>query len=667
METNLQCPLDPFVMDQLKNKMSLARVQEIENHISSQTCVHPPLKDLILHGDLDGSTPLLLACEEGHIDSVKRIVEDWGVNPREAAIYNNFYGKKIGGATPLFVAAHKNHIHISQYLISRNADVSAMTSTNPSYYGMTPLQVALNYNSNAGQPFEDFCVERSAIVRLLLEHGADPFTRNPDGNATWDGYDLYSTFALINYGINLDMRDSTGDTILHHWIHWSSLAEPNEKFFVDGVHLLIAHGFDLTVRNNKGFTPILAAADELGSPYQSETLGIFELLMERDEIDPNEKIDAMELAGARLLRLTNAMDAEPEKAFHWWKKALRLRENEDNPISKTALQTSGHINEWKTAQQLEEVIQDKSVWWIQGMLTILRIYADRGPKAIQSFMKGVLPGGIYFGRVGLTHISDLKLEILRVFLRFDPYDPQFWTYTKEVIQDLENKLPFLSTFRRDQPLPNVACGMIKEFFQLILAADPEERLTLRLDYQFLLVLAGVPDLLVHEKIRMFLSKSVRQKGGILLAEACKDKDRKTLRFLLHLQVDPNSTAPRSRGNRPLHIVGNLQEHPMVLNGELEREQVSSEVEYTPAQLLFNYGADPHRKNNRGKTPVDLWMERNCGVEGIQSPKWKNRPYWCRNTVPKLSSLTAKTIHIHRIPYTRPGDLPIKLLHFLEKH
>jgi len=69
MEANLQCPLDPFVMDQLEDKMNLARVLEIESHISSSSCIHPPLKDIVLHGTLDGSTPLLVACQEGHLDS----------------------------------------------------------------------------------------------------------------------------------------------------------------------------------------------------------------------------------------------------------------------------------------------------------------------------------------------------------------------------------------------------------------------------------------------------------------------------------------------------------------------------------------------------------------------------------------------------------------------
>ena len=39
-------------------------------------CPHPLLKDLVLTGELEGSTLLLLACHGGHLDSVKLAVEN---------------------------------------------------------------------------------------------------------------------------------------------------------------------------------------------------------------------------------------------------------------------------------------------------------------------------------------------------------------------------------------------------------------------------------------------------------------------------------------------------------------------------------------------------------------------------------------------------------------
>ena len=55
---------------------------------------------------------------------------------------------------------------------------------------------------------------------------------------------------------------------------------------------------------------------------------------------------------------------------------------------------------------------------------------------------------------------------------------------------------------------------------------------------------------------------------------------------------------------------------MVLEGKLEREQVSLETEYTAAHLLFDHGANPCSVNKEGKTAVQIWMEKNCGGKGV---------------------------------------------------
>jgi len=676
-------------MDPLEEKMDFADSQDTESHSSSSSCFDPHLEDMVLNGKLDRSTALLLACEEGHLDVVQRIVEVCGADVRAAA---NFYfsGEEIEGATPIFVAALKRHDDIVRYLISRNVDVNAITSTKafiptekfpmrclrycPIYEGVSPLEAALEESDE--QSFDDPMVEKNVTFRLLLEAGANPSTLKVDGNPMWYGCDVYSVIELIKHDINLDLRSTTGDTILHDWINSASLnldIIDKEKFFVDGVYLLLAYGIDLTARNNKGFTPIVAAAAELKGP--SETLfGVLDLLLKKDEIDASEKIDAMELAGARLL-----LASEPEKASHYWKKALDLRRREGR--KKIPLQTSGQAIEWETLQQLEDVIQDKSMHWIQAALAGLRIYASKGLEAVLAFLDDLtyLP----FIReeeeaAKMTQISNFCLEILGVFLRFDPYLCKLLGYKARVIEKLTNKLlaPFYSSLRNYDPLLNFEREKINLFLQLNFARDPDELFApFHHDFKFFRMLAGVPDLLQRQDIREYLSELVRQdgqhRGGILLFEAYDNRDWKTLRFLLHLRADPNTTMiawgswPR---NKLLHLAAEEQEHPMVLTGELEREQISLEMECTPAHLFFDYGAQPHLKNDEGKTAVDIWIEKNCGVEGVQSPKWKNRPYWCRNSVPKLGCLAAKTIHTNGIPYSRrPGDLPVKLLHLLDNH
>jgi len=686
MEANLQCPLDPFVMGPLEKKMNLARVLEIENHVSSSSCHHPPLKDIVLHGNLDGSTPLLLACEQGDLNAVRHIVDVWGADVRDAG---NFYHalprksyfypdrEKVRGATPIFVAALNDHIDIVRYLIGKNADVNAITSGYYQIYGtlyedVSPLQVALKKRKQREEmSFQEFHMEKNVIARLLLEAGANPSALDSDGNPLWYKRGVYSIIELIRHGINLDLRSTKGDTILHAWITLASLnldIIDKKKLFVDGVDLLLARGIDLTAQNKKGFTPILAAADQLKSP-SGTLLCILDVLLKNDGIDATEKIDAMELAGARLL-----LALKPGRAFHYWKKALRLREKEN--INKILLQARGQVAEWETSQQLEEVIQDKSVHWIQAMLAGLRIHASNGLEAVVAFMDDLpfMSGIGYYAHLDvrkvkkaatMTQILDFCLEILGVFLLFDPYDLKLSDYRYAITRELTEKLlePFFSTLGKSNLLLNVESEKIKLFLQLIVAGDPDG-MSIRFehDYQFFGMLADVPDLLLDEDIRKYLSASARQYEGALLSKAYDYEDWETLRFLLHLRADPDATVTEwvGHGNKLLHLAAG----GMALTGdELEEGRFVK-----PAHLLFVYGAQPHLKNDEGKTAVDIWIQKNCGVEGMQSPKWKNRPYWCRNTIPKLGCLVAKTIHTNGIPYSRrPGDLPVELLTFLDNN
>ncbi len=772
---NVECPLDPFnVKSRWSNWLNLTRVQEIENHIASSSCFHPPLKDIVLHGSLDGSTPLLLACEQGDMNSVQHIVEVWGADVRTAA---NWYTsrKKFLGATPLFVAVQYDHVDVVQYLINKGADVYAIASIEGKPGYLTPLQVAALGPSPFGARFNYVNVDRKHrdVLHLFLEAGANPSSLHEDGNPLWRDCGAYATIALIEHDINLDLRDSRGGTILHHWIDLSSLATyliDGKKLFSDGTQLLLDRGVDLNARNNKGFTAILYSAHELTNTtverdfYTPNQLCIFELLLKRVETDLNEKIDALELAGANLLLEQIGYEDE---AFRFWREALRLRKEEKE--EKIPLHTSGQAFEWETLEQLENIISDPSLHWIHAMTTRLRIYAKRGccdDRLMQDYAL------IFQNSLMGNHEDDVKptmtqlLDLALVFL--DSPETHLSKYKKDLARDFAINLP--STLENDHPLTDVDFEKIKSFMKLMLAVDPEWRprygcdffkmlaslpdvllredvrkyfsysarqdngtllaeaydrkewQTLRLllhlrsdpntngpllgvtdhvmlgndelpsdakwemiktslklisaadpegrstrhliDYNFFVMLADIPGLLLPVMVRAYLAKCVRRREGLLLGSASIKKDWKTLRFLLHLRADPNATVFESLGNRLLHIVADQQVHPVVLNGELEEEQVSLEMDL--GNLLFNYGAHPQLMNNQGKTAVDIWRERNCG-EGMQSPKWSHRPLWCRNGVPKLSCLAGKTIHTHGIPHSRPGDLPVELLHFLENN
>lgn len=213
--------------------------------------------------------------------------------------------------------------------------------------------------------------------------------------------------------------------------------------------------------------------------------------------------------------------------------------------------------------------------------------------------------------------------------------------TDEIIDKL---IKSLARLPKGDPLFNVET--ITKSLQLISAVDPYRRIPPSFD--FLTMLASLPNVLSHEDIRQYLSKLLRQDDGSLVLRVASETGLDALRLLLHVGADPNGSG--SGENGPLHIFADREE--------------DLQTEFTAAHLLFDYGAQPFRMNKEGETAVEIWRKANCSDEGIQSSAWNRRPDWCRDTVPKLECLSAKTINTHRIPYNK---LPAKLHSFVEKH
>jgi len=223
------CPLDPNTFLQLALLMGLSHLEAIENHVSTDNCPHPPLKELVFDGRIKGTTPLLLACHYGEFESVKRIVESWGVDVRTAATYYllpppllHGLGMKIESATPLFVAAFQGHSKIVRYLLQKGADVTVKTSNKAlrEFDGLTPLYGAVSEHKmlpHRLEPLDKQRAERNAIICSLLEFGADISASNqPLWTSRLCG--VNTTITLINHGMDLKKRIPTwGGTVLHHW------------------------------------------------------------------------------------------------------------------------------------------------------------------------------------------------------------------------------------------------------------------------------------------------------------------------------------------------------------------------------------------------------------------------------------------------------------------
>jgi len=691
--------------------MTLHQLQAIEEHISTSNCSHSPLKEIVFKGRLKGSTPLLLACHHGDLDSVKHIVENWGADIQAKAVYyidpdDVKYSWKplesIQSVTPLFVASCKGHISIVRYLVGKGADVSAETSskTVPKHDGLTPLHGAVMdpswENPSFFTCFSKTKEVRSAIVTFLLESGADPSDLSSDGTPIWMrpycGAKVITT--LINHGLVLNQRNRKGQTILHAWSNLCHFRITEDESLAV-VKLLIEKGasYLLMARDHNGLTPILEAV--LCDYGENTNEKVLNFLLESNSIEPSEKIDALELACA-VIRVRSQLSHRRQQAFEYWRRALRLRMSQNPPLYKTPLKLkSGLTKEWTTSEELEHVIQHPSEHEIQSNLVRLRILSGRSCKAVCSAIHVICKYGSCWdileqGRY--VEVLDILWAMLELMRRADPAE---WRFKEPIVQAYNCLISTLSKIKTNSSvLLNAAT--IKISLNLILVTDrynsydcddigddddstdgddnvdvdDDSIYDLRLNsntFQILRFIAfmadHLPEMVLDVESMDALGQLVRRKrknssGRTLLHLACENPKGinllKTVRLLLQLDANPN--AGDKEGNSPLHSL-------VQLNREL--------IDPT-ARLLMEKGAHLDRVNKSGKTAVDLWLEKHGSRkrrldEGDQQGAvgFKNElPDWAIEYVPRLLCLSARIIRAHRVPYR---VAPVTLHPFIEMH
>lgn len=117
--------------------------------------------------------------------SICKMLLDSGANPNI---------RKHNSETPLACAANYGHLEICELLLAAGANPNAKT------YAGTPLALA----------------DGSKIVRLLLEHGADPNIPDSDGDipviGSIDVGNIEEIDLLINYGTDMEHANAEGET-----------------------------------------------------------------------------------------------------------------------------------------------------------------------------------------------------------------------------------------------------------------------------------------------------------------------------------------------------------------------------------------------------------------------------------------------------------------------
>ncbi len=223
--------------------------------------------------------PLLYAARDGRLEIVQTLVTAKAdVNQVDA-----------NGITPLIAAITNNHVDVARFLIDHGADIKASD-----WYGRTPLWAAVETRN---MDFDNGTFENSIdrkpfleLIQVLLKQGADPNVRMKEvppirrqflrttGSLSWVDFtgqtpfltaslagDLTVMRLLLEHGADPHIPTFAGTTALMaaagvNWV-FDQTYDEGPKALLEAVQLLHGLGMDVNAVNSMGLTALHGAAN----------------------------------------------------------------------------------------------------------------------------------------------------------------------------------------------------------------------------------------------------------------------------------------------------------------------------------------------------------------------------------------------------------------------
>jgi ankyrin repeat protein len=224
---------------------------------------------------MGGMTALLYAAREGHMETVKNLVEGHA-NVNEVSGGDKF--------SPLVTAITNGHLTIAKYLLDRGADPNLVTVS-----GLTALYATIDVQWAPKAWFPQPSTDQEKVtylelMRALLEHGANvnaevgeklwfrSFTNDytwvdPAGaTAFWraaQSSDVAAMHLLIEFKADPKLASKAGDTPLMAaaGIGWAANWSVNAPYpLVDAVKYCVELGNDVNAADNRGYAALHGAA-----------------------------------------------------------------------------------------------------------------------------------------------------------------------------------------------------------------------------------------------------------------------------------------------------------------------------------------------------------------------------------------------------------------------
>ncbi|XP_068207754.1 protein fem-1 homolog C-like [Palaemon carinicauda] len=273
----------------------------------------------------------------GHLTCVKTLVIYYNQDINEVGSVT-IKNRRLDGVNPLWCAALQGHFQIADFLLGRGAKVNNIT-----FSYCTPLRAA--------------CLNgHLAVVKLLVKNGAYiEFANNKSINclmqASWKGH-LEIVQFLLEVGAHVDSRSVDGRTALH-----ASAESGNYEL----TKLLLKYNAG-NVTDYAGVTPLILAS------YSGHEHLVLYLVNEVDQVSETEKINALELLGASLIK-----KGRLSTGTLYWKRALAQRYVDGvliYPKCEKREQNICKFSEFITWDQYNEITSNHDAANIQSLLLI---------------------------------------------------------------------------------------------------------------------------------------------------------------------------------------------------------------------------------------------------------------------------------------------------------
>jgi ankyrin repeat protein len=221
-------------------------------------------------------TPLLFAAREGNLEMARILVGARADMERPSA----------NGTRPLVVAITNNHIALAAFLLESGADVNA----GDPFYKRTPLYAAVemrnaDYTRDTPPPVPD-ATDPMDLIKALLARGANPNARANTTpfrgfyqvSANWANFDGQTPFLraalsgditlmrlLLEHGAdpNLGTNDGATPLMAAAGINWvvAQTYSRSDAEYLEAAKLCLERGANVNAANSQGFTAMHGAAN----------------------------------------------------------------------------------------------------------------------------------------------------------------------------------------------------------------------------------------------------------------------------------------------------------------------------------------------------------------------------------------------------------------------